>query len=156
DGLTTSTMLTVAQPVITSISVSPANTSIFIGKTQQLTATGTFSDGSSRDVTSTASWSVLNPATASISATGLLTPIAFGQTNVEAYSPPVAGFASVTVNFPVLTSISVSPSIASLAIGSTQQFTATGTYSDGSQRDLTSNVLWNNIDVGANMGPGAA
>jgi hypothetical protein len=43
---------------------------------------------------------------------------------------------------PSLTSIEVEPETASIVIGSTQQFTATGIYSDGSTADLTESVTW--------------
>jgi N-acetylneuraminic acid mutarotase len=39
-------------PTLSSISVTPSNPTINVGQTQQFTATGTFSDGSSRDLTS--------------------------------------------------------------------------------------------------------
>jgi uncharacterized repeat protein (TIGR01451 family) len=42
----------------------------------------------------------------------------------------------------VLQSIKVSPSIPSIVIGGTQQFTATGTYSDTSTQNLTTQVAW--------------
>ncbi|HET6418569.1 MAG TPA: Ig-like domain-containing protein, partial [Geobacteraceae bacterium] len=41
-----------------------------------------------------------------------------------------------------LSSIAVTPANNRLAVGKTQQFTATGTYSDGSTQDLTSSVTW--------------
>ena len=41
-----------------------------------------------------------------------------------------------------LQSIAVSPDSASLESGGTQQFTATGTYSDDSTQDLSSAVTW--------------
>ena len=62
--------------------------------------------------------------------------------------------ASITVTFsaapaPTLISIAVEPaSPADLAIGATQQFTATGTYSDGSTADITSQVTWVSSDTG--------
>ena len=43
---------------------------------------------------------------------------------------------------PVLKSIAVTPGTASLIAGSTQQFTATGTYSDGSTQNLTTTANW--------------
>jgi len=48
---------------------------------------------------------------------------------------------------PALESIAVTPKTASIAEGSTQQFTATGTYSDGSTADLTTKVAWTSNDV---------
>jgi hypothetical protein len=43
---------------------------------------------------------------------------------------------------PTLTSIAVTPANPTIAIGATQQFTATGTYSNGSTQNLTSQVTW--------------
>lgn len=56
----------------------------------------------------------------------------------------VSGAASNGVNFtvPTLTSISVTPQSSSLAVGATQQFTATGTYSDQSQSNITASAIW--------------
>ena len=41
-----------------------------------------------------------------------------------------------------LTSISVAPSSASIAVGATQQFTATAAYSDGSTANVSSTASW--------------
>jgi uncharacterized protein YjdB len=47
-----------------------------------------------------------------------------------------------------LSSIAIMPALpASLAVGSTQQFTATGTYSDKSLADITSKVTWSSSDT---------
>jgi hypothetical protein len=43
---------------------------------------------------------------------------------------------------PVLTSIAVTPTNPSISTGAQQQFTATGTYSDGSHQNLTNSVNW--------------
>ncbi len=43
---------------------------------------------------------------------------------------------------PTLVSIAVTPTSPSIAIGNTQQFTATGTYSDNSTQNLTSTATW--------------
>jgi 6-phosphogluconolactonase (cycloisomerase 2 family) len=49
---------------------------------------------------------------------------------------------------PTLTSISVTPATPSVAAGLTQQFKATGTYSDSSTADLTNAVLWTSGTTG--------
>ena len=41
-----------------------------------------------------------------------------------------------------LVSLAVTPSTATVAVGGTQQFTATGTFSDGSTKDLTTQSSW--------------
>jgi len=46
-----------------------------------------------------------------------------------------------------LTSITVTPSEQSILINTTQQFTATGNYSDGSRADISSNVIWSSSDL---------
>ncbi|MEI6093684.1 MAG: Ig-like domain-containing protein, partial [bacterium] len=45
-----------------------------------------------------------------------------------------------------LTSIAVKPANPSIAESSTQQFTATGTYSDATTKDITSSVTWTASD----------
>jgi hypothetical protein len=48
----------------------------------------------------------------------------------------------LTVAPAVLSSITISPTAASIGVGDTQQFTATGHYSDQSTQDLTPSVAW--------------
>src|SRR5262245_8012090 len=50
---------------------------------------------------------------------------------------------------PTLTSIAVTPANATLAAGATQQYTATGTYSDSSTQNLTSQVAWASSNTAA-------
>ena len=47
-----------------------------------------------------------------------------------------------------LVSIEVTPADPSIANGTTQQFTATGTYTDASTQDLTAAVTWSSSDEG--------
>lgn len=47
-----------------------------------------------------------------------------------------------TPGAPTLVSISVTPTNPSISVGAHQQFTATGTYSDGSHQDLTNSATW--------------
>jgi hypothetical protein len=50
---------------------------------------------------------------------------------------PVLGVPAAT-----LISVAVTPDVASVAIGATQQFAATAVYSDGSARDVTADAAW--------------
>src|SRR5206468_3033740 len=141
-GVTGSTTLTVGPAVLVSIAVTPANPSIGRGTTQQFVATGTYSDGSTLDLTSTATWLSSNAAVASISAGGLATGVAPGTTLIRSSLGGVTGSTSLTVGPAALVSIAVTPANPSIAKGTTQQFAATGTYSDGSTQSLTSSVTW--------------
>jgi len=49
---------------------------------------------------------------------------------------------TVTPTSPFAVSIEVTPESASIAVGQTQQFTATATYPDGSTADVTNEVIW--------------
>ncbi len=149
-GVTGAAEFNVTAPVITptlvSIALTPATGSISVGTNQQFTATGTYSDGSTANISSTAAWSVSNPADASISATGLATGVAAGTTNVTASLSGITGTASLTVTVPVtpptLVSVAVTPASASIAVGATQQFTATGTYADGTTANISTAASW--------------
>ncbi len=52
-----STILTVTQPTLTSIRVTPLSPQIALGENQRFTAVGTLTDGSTLDVTTTVTWS---------------------------------------------------------------------------------------------------
>jgi uncharacterized protein YjdB len=136
-----STQLTVTPPTLVGISVSPANPSINKGATQQFTATGTYSDGSTQNITSTVSWVSKSPSVASISTSGLATGLAAGTATIQASSGTILGPAQITVTLP-LVSIAITPPNSSIAKGTMLQLTATGTYSDGSTQNLTSSVVW--------------
>jgi uncharacterized protein YjdB len=127
---------------LTSITLSPANPSIPINTTQQLTATGTYGDGSSRDLTAVVTWSSSTIANATVDVTGLVRGIAAGSATITATLGSVSQSGSVTITAPSITSISVTPEDMTLAIGISQQFTASAIYSDGSIQDLVSGVTW--------------
>jgi len=131
-------------PTLTSISVTPTNPSIAFGSNEQFTATGTYSDGSAKDLTATASWSSSATAVATISSGGLATSVAQGVTTISAASGSATGSTTLTVGPPPpsLTSINVTPATPTIPLGLTQQFAAKGTYSDGSTKDLTSTATW--------------
>src|SRR5712692_5545095 len=127
---------------LTAINLSPAGASIPVNTTQQFTATGSYSDGSSRDLTALVSWSSSSTATASIDANGLATAVAAGSTTISATLGSVTQSTTLTVTAPTIASISVTPVGLTLGIGINQQYTVTATYSDGSTQDLVSGVTW--------------
>jgi hypothetical protein len=137
-----STTLTVGAPVLVSIAVSPSNGTVPAGLSVQFDAMGTYSDGSMQDVTSSVTWSSATNPVATINSTGLATGVMTGGTTIIAALGAVQGTAMLTVTSPVLASISVTPTNPSIAAGTTQQFTATGTYSDGSTQNLNTTVTW--------------
>lgn len=140
---------------LTSISVSPANLSLAVKATEQFTATAKFSDGSTRNLTSSAKWSSSKPATATVESAGqtvpgLATAVASGSTTITASVNGFSGSATLTVTTTVskLTSITLTPANPSLAQGATQQFTAMGNFSNGTTQNLTTTATWTSSSSG--------
>jgi len=108
-----------------SISVSAASAKIVAGLKQQLSATGNYSDGTSRAVTG-AMWSTSDGTVATVDSTGLVTALKQGAVTISATSGTATGNALLTVDPPNLLSVNVSPQNPTLVTGQTQQFTARG------------------------------
>src|ERR1700757_4435197 len=91
-----------------SIAISPANPTLALGLTQQLTATGTFSDGTTRDLSGNTAWSSSCNGIADVSGSGLVTSIGQGTCTITGTSSQISGSTSITVGPPLLASITVS------------------------------------------------
>jgi len=135
--------------VLTDIAITPASPAALnsIGATQQLTATGTYDDGSAPDLTSAVTWDSSDGAVVSVSSAGLVTAIGNGSVTITAtLSGITSNSVSVTVTITggiTLASIAVDPDPQTIDEGATQAFTATGTYDDGTTtQDLTTSVTW--------------
>ena len=74
----------VGPPVCQTIEITPGTVDIKVGQTSQLAAMGTFSDGSSRDVTAEVTWASANPEFLSVDAKGLVTATGQGSANITA------------------------------------------------------------------------
>ena len=147
-GIVGSTTFTVTTAQLVSLAVTPSNPSVPLGLTRAFTATGTYTDGTTQDLTSAVMWSSFITAVASISnadgSRGLATTLANGSTTITATDPTtsIAGGTGLTVTAAQLASLAVTPSNSSVPLGLTRAFTATGTYSDGTTQDLTTSVTW--------------
>lgn len=134
--------------VFMSLAVTPTNPTIVRLLTQAFTATATFSDNSTENVTSAASWSSTATNVASInSSTGIATGNAAGSTTISA-SRTINGVTKVastglTVTQEVLTAITVSPSPSSGFVGGSLSFQAAGTFNNGTNsNNVNSLVTW--------------
>ena len=84
------------------IVVTPNPATIPVGQTAQLSALGVYDDGSTKDVTSTVTWSSSNEASVTVAASGVATGVAAGDATITAQQslPPggsVKGSAAVEV-----------------------------------------------------------
>lgn len=139
-------------PTLTSVGITPVTPSVNVGGTQQFTATATYSDNSTQDVTTLATWTSATTSVATVQTTGqaspgLATAIKVGSSSIEATYQGRGG--STTLNVvvaPVLTSLSISPTSSNVNVGATLQFNATAGYSDGSTQTVTSSAAWSSSD----------
>ena len=128
---------------LTSIMIVSATPQFFqLGTTQQFTATGIYSDKSTRDITADVTWKSSNSTVATISDKGLVTAVTLGSTQITA---TLSGVTSAAAALPVLTIKAVTieqKSPLKLTVKGTQQFTAMATFSDNSQEDATLLSKW--------------
>jgi hypothetical protein len=68
---------------LTSISISPGSALLSVGNTLQLTATGYYSNGTTQNLTTTATWATSNSGAATVKA-GLVTAVANGASSITA------------------------------------------------------------------------
>ena len=145
------TGLTVTPAALVSIAVIPANASIANGTGQQFAATGTYTDNSTQPLTTAVNWSSSDTTVASISnasgSNGLASSTGQGAATISATLGTISGSTGLTVTAATLVSIAITPLSPSITDGTTQQFTATGTYTDNSTQNLTASVTWTSSDT---------
>ncbi|PKN16451.1 MAG: hypothetical protein CVU66_00945 [Deltaproteobacteria bacterium HGW-Deltaproteobacteria-23] len=141
--------------ILKSVEVEPAQPSIALGKNVQLTATGIYSDGTRKDLSSVVAWSSSAPGIATVSVSGLAISESVGKTTIRAVSENLVGSATITVTERILESIDITPALPSIALGTVQQFTAIGTYSDDTIADITTAVTWASSNTGVATASGS-
>ena len=129
----------------------PAPSSIAPTTSMQFIATGTLSDSTStQNLTAFATWTSSDPTVADVSDTagskGLTIAVSAGTATITATYDGRSGSASFKSS--PLTSIAISPPSASIANGTTRQFTATGHLADGAQQILTTVATWSSSTTG--------
>ena len=96
--------MTVSAATLSSIAIAPNQISIGTGKSQQLGATGTYSDAITRDLTAVATWLSSAATVATLSnangSRGLLTALASGTTSITAVFQGVTSAAVVVTVTP--------------------------------------------------------
>ncbi len=142
-----------ATPTLTSIAITPSSAEMTAGlMSAHLTATGTYSDGSTADITNAVTWTTDNTTVASVSNTGVVTAGSAGTANVGANANSGTVYAvvspadAVTVVGANLASIVISSPVSTVARGSMTTISAAGTFLDGSSGDVSGSVTWSTSD----------
>jgi hypothetical protein len=87
-------------PVLQSIAITPTFASTGMGETRQFTATGSYSDGHTQNVTATVSWDSSVAQVASIDSQGVATGVAGGSTTITATLGSISAQTNLTVTLP--------------------------------------------------------
>ena len=134
--------IAISGPSLSSITITPAVFTIGSGQSKQLTVEGVYTDGTSQDVSSQVTWASGNTGAATVSTSGLVTGVGAGNSTITATFGAQKATALATVLAATLNQIVVTPASPSIATGQTQNFMASGLFSDGSSTDLTNSVTW--------------
>jgi trimeric autotransporter adhesin len=169
-GINGTTKLTVTAATLVSIAVTPINSVVPCnGGLQQFTATGTFSDNTTQDLTASVTWNS-SDASAVIfggGTPGLATATAPSDVpgvTITATDPATGVNGSTMIDVKTLVSIQITSAggATTVSAGSTLQFTAIGTFDDASMVDLTagynvwtsSHASWASIDSNTGLATG--
>ncbi|WP_293745950.1 Ig-like domain-containing protein [uncultured Paraglaciecola sp.] len=144
DGGSTPIPTTPTTPTLSSLSITPVESTLKKSETFQLSVTGTYSNNSTQNLTSSATWTVADAAVLEVSNTGLITTLEAGTTTVTATYEGKSNEISVSVK--ALTDLVISPVVMTLLIGSSEQLNVTGQYTDNSNENLDSLVTWESSD----------
>ena len=142
NGNSKSVLVNVVAPEIVGITFAPSSVTVTPGQSTQVQAIGTYSDGSTKDITTGqgTTWSTAAAATATVSAEGRVTGVAQGQTVLSAtqtvaatYGNPtpsaVVGQANITVDSPAPLALSASKT--TLTTGESVVVNITAPYAAG-------------------------
>lgn len=147
DAIPGTTLLTVTEPALQSIALSPTNLSILTLSTGNFKATGTYSDGSTSDISSQVTWESSNKIIAENPSSGAITTLAQGTTIISAALGEISVTTTLKATGGNLTSFTVSPATITLVKGTTGRISAMGTFDNGSIRDITGAVTWTPTDL---------
>jgi len=134
---------TAPAPILTTLVISFQQAPVFVGQTANARADGKDQFGAPIG-TGTVSWSTGSASIATVNASGGVTGVAPGQTTLTATAGAAQTGVSLTVAPVPVASVGVSPMTGSVAVGSTQQLTAT-TF-DASNNVLGRPVTWSSSD----------
>src|SRR5208282_4169631 len=138
--------LTVIPAAVVGLNITPATLFMSVGSSLQLQAIATLSDGSMREMNANVAWSLQGTGIATVNSAGMVTADQVGAATILAQTSGFTASASLTVA-PV-SALNIVPATLSLAPGTSSQFQAIATLSDGRMQDLTAILAWSSTQPG--------
>ena len=135
-------------PTLTSVSVGPHNLSISLNQQSQMSATGTYDDGSQKKLTSGVTWSSSDPSVVSVGQTsGEVTGVTFGSATISGSAGSCSacnGSTTVTVTLQGVNSITVSPANQTVIRGGSPVFYRA--LANGASDITNAGATWSVVD----------
>jgi hypothetical protein len=136
-----------AEVVLEAINVTPSEVNLSSGgEPASFTATGRYSDGTTKDVTASADWNSSDPTIARVTDSGKVQPaqpLKLGTVKITAALDGKSDSAQLTVT----EGIQITPAEVTLLVGGTQNFQAKVKAADGTERDITQLANWTVSDT---------
>ena len=131
-------------PSLVSYEFSAASMKLDVGKTGKLTVNEVYSDGSKKDITSTAGLKSSNTAVATVASDGTVTGKASGTATISMTNPSGSVSApapvTVTVGSSEIVKYEFNTSSLELSVGETKEIKVYAVYADGQKSDVTSSA----------------
>ncbi len=151
EDINATTTLNVLEAELTAISLTFANggtqATVPNGYSGDLIATASYTDGTSADITDKVAYD-FNNSVVDINGTGHIKTVSVGSTEVFATLDGInSNQVDVNVTAAILKALQIQPNNNTMKIDETKQLIALGTFSDGSIRNIASDVSWNSSDT---------
>jgi hypothetical protein len=150
DGQSGTAMLTATEATARQLAFMPGSLTVGVRASAAFHLVATFSDGSTLDVTSQASFSSGSAAVAAVSTTeprGVVTGLSAGSATITARFQGLSATAPVTVTAAAVQALELTPRTFTIAGPGAISVRARATYADGSQADVTEQALWATDDA---------
>ncbi|WP_429123629.1 Ig-like domain-containing protein, partial [Aeromonas veronii] len=139
----------VTDAVMTAIQIAPASLRLAKGQTAELKAIAIYNDQTTSDISEEVIWSLTDSTLVSISASGEVSGVKAGVTEVTASKGDIISKAvRVEVTDAFITEILVTPTSLRLAKGQIEALKAMAVYSDQTRSDISDDVAWEVAEPG--------
>ncbi len=136
-------------PTLTTITVDPPTPSISQGATQQMTATGTYQDGSTASLTGGAScsgntvcWSSSDTTIATITTGGMVTGVAQGTSTITAASGAITGTTTATIVLGDVTGLTLNPTSYTISAANDTTTAIAEAQTPSGKVDVSATATW--------------
>jgi uncharacterized protein YjdB len=130
------------EKVITGITVNPTAYSMEPGDILNITATANYSDGSTSDVTTDATYRSSNRKVATVDSSGVVTGVGPGFASITVKYSGFTAYVNIEVVAVPVTSITLNSNDCIISVGLTYPIEVTAYYSDGSSKTVTSDASY--------------